>query len=257
MTDRTNIAGDVDYSIHGVGYAQQRKTDPRIATLVHDALGNARTVLNVGAGAGSYEPLDRHVIAIEPSTTMRAQRPAHLAPAIHGVAESLPLDDQSIDASMAMTTIHQWKDFRRGVEELKRVTRGPIVILTFDGSVLSQFWLTRYAPELMAAEEPRYPAVQSIVDCLGGPTSILTVPIPIDCTDGFMEAFYARPERLLDPAVRRSQSSWTFISEKQQTDSIDMLREEIESGAWDGQFGSLRVQPFFEGSLKLITSIDR
>src|ERR1700722_12778228 len=127
-------AGDFDYDAQGGGYARQRRTDPRIAALVHQALGSARTVLNVGAGAGSYEPDDRHVIAIESSAAMRSQRPAHLAPAIHGVAENLPLDDQSVDAAMAMLTVHQWGDLDKGLAEMVRVTRGPIVVLTFDGN---------------------------------------------------------------------------------------------------------------------------
>src|ERR1700761_1260829 len=125
--------GDFDYDAHGQGYARQRRADPRIAALVHAALGPARTVLNVGAGAGSYEPEDRHVIAIEPSAAMRVQRPAHLSPAIHGIAETLPLDDRSVDAAMAMVTVHQWGDLEAGLAELVRVTRGPIVVMTFDG----------------------------------------------------------------------------------------------------------------------------
>jgi ubiquinone/menaquinone biosynthesis C-methylase UbiE len=117
-------AGDFDYDANGQTYAQRRRTDPRIAALVHEALGSARTVLNVGAGAGSYEPTDRHVIAIEPSAAMRTQRPADLTPAIHGVAESLPLDDRSVDAAMAMVTVHQWPDLEKGLSELRRVSAG-------------------------------------------------------------------------------------------------------------------------------------
>src|SRR5262245_11246308 len=116
-SSRQNPAGDVDYGQYGHGYARVRRADPRIAALVHRALGDARTVLNIGAGAGSYEPEDRHVIAIEPSGIMRAQRPRHLAPAIHGIAEQLPLDDQSVDAAMASLTIHQWRDPDKGLSE--------------------------------------------------------------------------------------------------------------------------------------------
>jgi len=147
-----NQAGDVDYDTHGHGYAVQRRTDPRIAALVHAALGSAQTVLNVGAGAGSYEPLDRRVTAIEPSATMRAQRPAHLSVALDAVAEALPFDDQSFDASMAMITVHQWSDHVKGLQELRRVTRGPIVVLTFDGDALDRFWLADYVPEMIAAD---------------------------------------------------------------------------------------------------------
>src|ERR1041384_2353633 len=206
------LAGDVDYDRLGQGYAQKRRADPRIAARVHRALGDARTILNVGAGAGSYEPPDRHVLAIEPSETMRAQRPRNLAPAIRGVAEQLPLDDQSVDASMAMVTVHQWRDLDRGLRELRRVTRGPIVVLTFDGEGLDRYWLAHYAPELISVERRRYPAIDQIARKLGGLTQVQVVPIPIDCVDGFTEAFYARPEMFLAPAVRRSQSAWSFVA---------------------------------------------
>ena len=193
-------AGDVDYAVHGRGYAAQRRTDPRIARFIDDALGDARTVLNVGAGAGSYEPQDRHVVAVEPSAAMRAQRPAHAVPAIDARAEYLPFDDDAFDAAMATVTVHQWRDLERGLHELRRVTRGPVVVLTFDGDALDRFWLKHYVPELLAAERARSPAIARIVDALGGRADVVTVPIPIDCVDGFSDAFYARPEAFLDEA---------------------------------------------------------
>lgn len=205
-------AGDFDYESHGQGYAAQRRTDPRIAALVHEALGGARTVLNVGAGAGSYEPKDRYVLAVEPSPAMRAQRPAHLAPAINAVAEHLPFDDDAVDAAMAMVTIHQWSDTNRGLRELRR--------------------LADYAPELIAAEHQRDPPIDSICATLGGPCTVHTVPIPIDCVDGFTEAYYARPEQFLDPAVRRSQSAWGFVDPAAEQKTVARLRDDLESGAW-------------------------
>jgi SAM-dependent methyltransferase len=246
------IAGDFDYDANGQGYARQRRTDPRIAALVHQALGSARTVLNVGAGAGSYEPIDRHVIAIEPSAAMRAQRPAQLAPAIHGVAESLPLDDQSVDGAMAMVTVHQWPDLEKGLAELRRVTRGPIVVLTFDGEALDRLWLGEYAPELFAVERRRYPAIDRIDAGLGGGCLMRPVPIPLDCADGFSEAFYGRPEQFLDAAVRRSQSAWGFIEPAVEERIVAALAADLESGAWDARHGHLRTQPFFEGAVRLI-----
>lgn len=249
-----NLAGDVDYAVHGQGYASQRRTDGRIAEIVHAALGPARTVLNVGAGAGSYEPEDRHVIAIEPSAAMRAQRPISLSPAIHGEAENLPLDDKSVDASMAMVTVHQWRDLARGLGELRRVTRGPIVVLTFDGDELERFWLAEYAPELIAVERRRYPQIGRIADLLGGTTQITEVPIPIDCVDGFTEAFYARPERFLDACVRRSQSAWSFVPNEVQERFVNRLSDDLRSGAWNERFGEWRQKPFFLGSLRLIVS---
>jgi hypothetical protein len=245
-------AGDFDYDANGQTYARQRRTDPRIAALVHEALGSARTVLNVGAGAGSYEPTDRHVIAIEPSAAMRAQRPAHLTPAIHGVAESLPLDDQSVDAAMAMVTVHQWPELETGLTELTRVTRGPIVVLTFDGDALDRLWLGEYAPELFAVESRRYPAIDRICAELGGRCIVRPVPIPFDCMDGFSEAFYGRPEQFLDPAVRRSQSAWGFIEPAVEERIVATLAADLESGAWDARHGHWRRQPFFEGAVRLI-----
>ena len=184
----------------GVGYAARRRTDPRIAAYVHAALGDARTVLNVGAGAGSYEPEDRYVVAVEPSAAMRAQRST---PAVIGVAEALPFDDGAFDAAMATVTIHQWRDAARGVAELRRVARR-VVILTFDPAAIPAWWLGEYVPEMLAGEAARYPALEA----LGG--EVTPVPIPLDCSDGFIEAFYGRPEALLDPEVRRSQSAWAF-----------------------------------------------
>src|SRR5690348_5068867 len=139
-------AGDFDYERHGQGYARERRADPRVAARVHLALGASRTVLNVGAGAGSYERLDRHVVAVEPSAAMRAQRPRQLAPAVIGRVEQLPIDAGAFDARMATITIHQWADPALGLRELRRVTRGPIVLLSFDGDALDRFWLNIYAP---------------------------------------------------------------------------------------------------------------
>lgn len=222
--------------------------------MVLKALGPARVVLNVGAGAGSYEPEDRHVLAIEPSRAMRAQRPAHLSPAIHGIAEELPLDDKSVDASMALVTVHQWRNLAKGLSELRRVTRNRILVLTFDGDALDRYWLADYAPELMAVERGRYPAIDDICKCLGGQAEVQTVPIPIDCVDGFTEAFYARPEQFLDVSVRRSQSAWGFVDEKVQKRFVETLGHDLQSGAWDQRYGKWRKQAFFEGSLRLVVS---
>lgn len=252
---KTDIpAGDFDYDARGQTYAQQRRTDPRIAALVHQALGDARTVLNVGAGAGSYEPTDRYVLAIEPSATMRAQRAAHLVPAIDGVAEKLPLDDQSVDASMALSTVHQWRDLKQGLSELCRVTRDRIVVLTFDGDAMDRFWLADYAPEVIAVERRRNPPIDLICQCLGSKTEVRIVPVPIDCVDGFTDAFYARPERFLDPLVRRSQSAWGFVPEEVQERFVKALSSDLESGAWERRYGKWRKQSTFEGSLRLIVS---
>lgn len=246
------IAGDFDYETRGHGYARVRHPDPRIAALIHTGLGNARTVLNVGAGAGSYEPTDRWVLAVEPSAAMRSQRPADAAPAMDATAESLPFDDDSFDAVMAIVTVHQWPDPDRGLKELRRVSRGPVVVLTFDGDELQRLWLEAYAPELIAAERGRFPSIASIAEAIGSRTDVLEVPIPIDCVDGFTEAFYARPEAFLDPAVRAAQSGWSFASPADTARAVQRLGDDLATGAWDRRYGHLRSQPTFIGSLRLL-----
>jgi SAM-dependent methyltransferase len=220
---------------------------------VHEALADAKTVVNVGAGAGSYEPADRHVIAIEPSRSMRSQRPADKVPAIDAVAEQLPLDDDSVDAAMAMITIHQWTDGEAGLRELRRVARDRVVVLAFDGDAVDRFWLAEYAPELMEVERRRDPKIDWVCEVLGGAV-VTDVPIPIDCVDGFTEAFYARPEVFLDPAVRSAQSAWSFVSDAEVDASMSRLADDLASGEWDRRFGHLRTQPEFVGSLRLIVA---
>jgi SAM-dependent methyltransferase len=247
-------AGDFDYEAHGGGYAVRRRPDPRIAALVHEALGAARTVVNVGAGAGSYEPEDRHVVAVEPAARMRAQRPRALAPAVDAAAERLPFDDGSFDAAMAMITIHQWSDLDAGLRELRRVARGPVVVLTFDGEALQDFWLNAYAPEVIALERRRFPAIERVVEVLGGTAEVRHVPIPRDCVDGFGEAFYARPEAFLDPDVRDAQSGWVLIDAAAVARATARLADDLASGEWDRRYGALREQPAYDGAVRLIVA---
>ena len=244
-------AGDFDYDTAQVDYAQHRRADPRIASLVHAALGDARTVVNVGAGAGSYEPTDREVTAVEPSASQRAERPAHLVPAIDGVAEQLPFPDDSFDAAMATITIHHWRDTDRGLREMRRVSRGPVVVLTFDPARLGGLWFDAYAAELFEVEARRYPAIEHVVEVLGG-AQVQEVPIPFDCTDGVTEAFYGRPEAMLDPAVRKAQSAWGFVPPEVEERFERTLRAELESGEWDRRWGYLRTHPTFAGSMRLV-----
>jgi SAM-dependent methyltransferase len=252
VSDRS--AGDVDYDRLDVAYAQLRRTDPRIAARVHAALGDAATVVNVGAGAGSYEPSDRSVVAVEPSASMRAQRPADAAQVIAASAEQLPFADQSLDAAMAMVTIHQWPQLDRGLSELRRVARGPVAILTFDPAALQQFWLDDYWPELLASEARRFPSVDRVTVPLHTQTRVTSVPIPLDCTDGFLEAYYGRPESFLNPAVRAAQSSWTFIHLDVVRRGLVQLAGDLDSGRWDDRHAELRSQPERVGSLRLVVS---
>jgi SAM-dependent methyltransferase len=246
--------GDADYGSIGTSYSVYRQPDPRIMTYVERALGDARSVLNVGAGTGSYEPLDRAVTAVEPSASMRAQRPTHLTVAIDAVAENLPFADKRFDASMATFTVHQWADLDRGLAEMRRVTKGPVVVLTCDPTLVSRFWLNHYAPHVLATESRRYPSIGRVRTLLGGKADELSVPIPLDCKDGFNEAYYGRPERLLDEHARLACSAWSFVDDETRRRYVDHLRREIEDGRWDEQYEHLRTQPMFDGSLRLVTA---
>ncbi len=245
-------AGDANYGAIGVNYARYRQPDPHIARFLREAMGGAKSLLNVGAGAGSYEPTDMAVTAVEPSASMRAQRPAQLSRAIDATAEALPFADKSFDAAMATFTVHQWKDLAAGLREMRRVTRGPILVLSCDPNALDVFWLARYAPEPIAVEAKRYPPIEAITTGLGGTARIVPVPIPLECIDGFGEAYYGRPERLLDPGARLANSAWSFVPAEIGERFVRELSADLESGEWDRQYGQLRTQPFFEGSLRLI-----
>lgn len=245
-----------NYDKYGQTYASQRTTDPRIASYVWQALGNSTNILNVGAGAGSYEPEDRYVVAVEPSIVMRKQRASkNRKPAINAYAENLPFDDGSFEASMAMITIHHWKNLDKGLTELRRVTTGPVVILTLDPKLLPNFWINDYFPEMMKVESFRLPPIDAVLKALGGQHQVQSVPIPMDCVDGFTEAFYGRPEAFLTEAVRAGQSCWGFTSQILIDSGLKALSDDLNSGKWEEKYGHLRSQATFEGCLKLITAI--
>lgn len=250
-------AGDADHAVIGHDHRRWRRPEPAFARAITKALGDARTVLNVGAGAGSYEPTDREVTAVEPSAAERAQRPDTLPPAVDATAEDLPFADDAFDAAMTTFSVHQWGDLERGLAEVRRVTRGPVVVLTRDPDRVQDSWLAEYAPEVMAAEARRYPALDRIAAALGGEVETTRLPIPFTCVDGFSEAYYARPERLLDPEVRRADPAWSLVDEVTARRSVAALREALESGAWDRRHGSLRVRPAYDGSLVLLRTMSR
>ncbi|MEV6352499.1 class I SAM-dependent methyltransferase [Streptomyces hydrogenans] len=239
----------------GSGYFAHRRPDGRIARFVARALGDGRSVLNVGAGAGSYENIGGTVTAVEPSASMRARRPDGLAPAVDAVAEDLPFADGAFDAAMTLFSVHQWSDVRAGLREMRRVTSGPVVVLTCDPALVRDFWLYAYAPAVLDAEARRYPPVDEIAAALGGAVSVEAVPIPLDCTDGFDEAYYGRPEMLLDPAARQACSAWSFVDDGAREHFDRALRDDLASGAWDARFGHLRSQPAYEGSLVVVRAL--
>jgi SAM-dependent methyltransferase len=225
------VSGSQLYDTIGATYTATRRTEPRIAGAIWAALGDAQTVLNVGAGTGSYEPPDRHVLAVEPSALMRSQRPPDAAPCLAGSAENLPLDDQSFDAAMAVCTLHHWQDPIAGLREMRRVARRVVVFL-FDTSDPSQFWLTRdYLPEFAALKGVR--VLASLDDLASAIEARLEpVPIPWDCADGFFEAYWRRPEAYLDEDVRRGISVWTSVGPQAEQRAVGSLRADLASGRW-------------------------
>jgi ubiquinone/menaquinone biosynthesis C-methylase UbiE len=220
------MSGAQLYETVGAAYAVTRRTEPRIATRVWAALGDARTVLNVGAGTGSYEPSHRDVTAVEPSALMRAQRPAGAAPCVAALAESLPFGDQSFDAAMAFSTVHHWQDPIAGLREMRRVARR-VVVFTHDSSESGwrhRFWLTRdYLPEVADLVAGR-PSLSEQARAIGA--RIEPVPIPWDCTDGFFEAHWRRPEAYLDDHVRRGVSVWARVGRDAELRTVHNLRDD-------------------------------
>jgi SAM-dependent methyltransferase len=245
---------DTDYSSLAVDYADVRRPDPRIGAQLAAALGDARKVLNVGAGTGSYEPVDRHAVAVEPSAEMRAKRAPDLPPAIDAAAGALPFDDDAFDAALGVFTVHHWPDLEAGLAEVRRVTRGPVVIMTADPAALGDLWVAEYSPEFHAVERRRYPSPERIGAALGGELEVRPLRIPLDCTDGFTDAFYGRPEAMLEPAVRRAQSAWSFVDDAAQARFETRLRADLDSGAWDERLGELRQTPEFVGSIRILVS---
>ena len=219
------------YDTIGATYTVTRRTERRIAAQIWAALGDARTVLNIGAGTGSYEPTNRHVLAVEPSALMRSQRLPDAAPCLAGSAENLPFHDQSFDAAMAVCTVHHWQDPISGLREMRRVARRVVVFL-FDTSNPSQFWLTRdYVPEFAALRACR--VLASLPD-LAGAIGARTKPvlIPWDCADGFFEAYWRRPEAYLDENVRRGTSVWDAVGPDAAQRAVHRLRDDLASGRW-------------------------
>jgi ubiquinone/menaquinone biosynthesis C-methylase UbiE len=224
------ISGARLYDTIGVTYTATRRTEPRIAAQVWAALGDARSVLNVGAGTGSYEPSDREVTAVEPSAVMRAQRPAGAAPCVAATAESLPFEDQSFDAAMAIATVHHWHDPIAGLLEMRRVARRVVVFTcdTTDRSWRRRFWLTRdYLLEVGAS---RVGLATELARAIGA--RIEPVLIPWDCADGFFEAYWRRPEAYLDENVRRGISVWATVGPDAEERAVRSLREDLASGWW-------------------------
>jgi SAM-dependent methyltransferase len=228
-----------EYDRIGAGYTGTRGEDPRIAGAVREALGDARSVLNVGAGTGSYEPRDRPVVAAEPSPVMLAQRPPGSAPVVQAVAEALPFADRSFDAVMGVLTVHHWQDQARGLAEARRVARRRVAILTVDLAPWSAFWLVAdYVPAIAELDRVRLGPISDLRQALGA-TRVVPVPVPHDCRDGFTGAFWRRPRAYLDPAIRAGMSTIQNLSPAEVEPGLRRLREDLESGEWERRHGRL------------------
>ncbi len=244
--------GEPRYERIGTTYSATRRTEPRIAACIDAALGDARSVVNVGAGAGSYEPDGLEVIPVEPSETMAAQRPPHLPRALIGSAESLPLGDDSADAAMAVITVHHWADLRRGLAEMKRVARDRILVLTLDPDVISKSWVRDYWPELIPFDY-EMPLVADLAELMGG-AEVIAVPAPNDCVDVYIETVSGRPELLLDPIVRANCSGFARMDDAAEAAGAERLRAALERGEWDRRHGRLRELKEHNGGLRLLVT---
>jgi SAM-dependent methyltransferase len=237
------------YDSIGINYAELRRPDPRIAKIIDQALGSAQTVLNVGAGTGSYEPVGRQVTAVEPSREMILKRGPAAAPVIQAGAGELPFDDKSFDASMAILTIHHWPDKAKGLREMRRVTRGPIVLLTFDPA--HRPWLTDYLPQLAALDDAHMPPMSAYPRWLGD-VQISPVPVPHDCTDGFLYAYWRRPSAYLDARIRSGSSSFWAIGDAQA--GLDALARDLETGEWQRRYSRLLALEDYDAGYRLVVS---
>jgi SAM-dependent methyltransferase len=249
------------YDRIGTDYRRYRRPDPRIARLVHAALGHARSVVNVGAGAGAYEPADRAVVAVEPSAAMIAQRPAGAAPAARASAEGLPFPDAAFDAALATLAVHHWSDWRAGLREMTRVARVRVVLLTWD-STSDRFWLTRdYLPELLALDRPAFPSIAALLDALTGAypvAEVIPVPVPSDCADGFLGAYWRRPAAYLDAGVRGAMSSFPKLAARGDGAVVDQamerLAQDLAVGMWAARHGELLARDTLDLGYRLVVA---
>jgi SAM-dependent methyltransferase len=248
---------DVIYDTIGRSYAATRREEPCIAEAIVKALGDARSVVNVGAGTGSYEPRDRELIAVEPSDVMIAQRPPGRAPVVRGRAEALPLEDDCCDAAMAILSVHHWDDRAAGLRELRRVARRRVVLFGIDPAQTGDFWMTReYLPEVMDLVSGSRGSTRwekELAELLPGRLHVEAVPVPHDCRDGFYGAYWRRPAAFLDPVVRAGISVFSQIPEAAVSHAVARLRRDLDSGAWAGRHADLLALEELDLGYKVIT----
>lgn len=242
------------YDAIGHGYEPVRRPDPRIASRITEALGDVRTVLNIGAGTGSYEPSDRWVLAVEPSMVMIQQRPQGSAPVLQASAETLTLADKTVDAAMGVLTIHHWNDLERGIQQLVRVARERIVIVTMDVPTLAELWIVKdYFPDFVGKHTDRFPSMEKLCGLLPNATAEV-LPVPHDCTDCFTGAMWARPQDLLDPVIQAASSTWRDLSPEAMNSGLSRLQHDLENGTWTQRYGHLLQNDTLDVGLRIVTS---
>ncbi len=248
--------GQPRYQTIGHQYSRFRREDPLIREHIRASLGEARSVVNVGAGTGSYEPADLHVVAIEPSDVMAAQRPRALAPAIRATADAIPLRDKSVDAAMAILTLHHWDDTcERGVRELVRVARDRVVILTYDAEVSGAMWLmSDYLPEVAELDRAIFPAPEQVASWLGDAVEIETIPVPRETPDWMLGSYWAHPERVLDASARAATSGFARMSPEVVARVVKAVGRDLLDGSWEARYGGLRRLDAYDVGLRLIVA---
>ncbi|MFC9438026.1 class I SAM-dependent methyltransferase [Nocardia sp. NPDC057030] len=241
------------YDATGRTYSVTRQADPRIADVIAGALRGMRTVVNIGAGTGSYEP-SRTVLAVEPSRVMIAQRPVGAAPAVRATAERLPLRTDSVDAALAVLTVHHWTDLECGIAEMTRVARRRVAILTWDHAVYRQFWLVRdYLPAAAETDGRLSVALSRLTGLLKDP-QIQPIPVPHDCVDGFGGAYWRRPEAYLDETVRAGMSMLALTPKPLLLPGLSRLRQDLVTGEWHSRYADLVDRPHLDLGYRLVTA---
>lgn len=235
-------------------YAETRKPDSRLAELIRAQTVDLETILNVGAGVGSYELDDKILVALEPSWRMISQRPADAASCVCGSVENLPFRDKSFDGGLALLTLHHWHNIERGLSELERVITKRLVIHTWDSEATEYYWLINdYIPELFAFDAARFPKIDELSARFRS-AQVIEVPIPCDCTDGFQGAYWRRPEAYLDDYVKKGISSFQQISQSALTKGLARLRADLDSGLWHKRYADLLNKEVLDLGYRLIVA---
>ncbi len=238
------------YDTIGTRYSTYRRPDPRIARALHTELHQDATIVNLGAGVGSYEPADRDLVAVEPSRLMISQRPRSAPPVVQARAECLPFRDEAFDVAMAILSIHHWSDIERGLIEARRVAKQQMVLLTWIGFG-QDFWLLDYLPQIREIDEPLFPSIEDLAQILG-PLRVIPVPIPHDCTDGFLCAYWRRPHAYLDEDVRRAISTFSRVRDFE--DGLRSLEKDLQSGEWKQRYGHLFLSESIDYGYRVVVT---